>query len=249
MVVDVQKTRQRPTSARDGNQTLARGLEVLLAIVDANEGLSVQQVCDHLGVHRSIAYRLLQTLSDFGLVARSRGGVYLPGARLGSLADSYQPLLRDVAVPIMRLLADQLGSTVSMFVEEGTEAVAIIMVEPTNAVHHIAFKPGMRTPMDRGAAAYAICAGRPAVPGEPEKVREARERGFARSHGEIEPGAYGVAAGVPVDSGGPRVALNLMTYREEVAAAAGPDLRRAADEVGRAFAEANVGCVPRPRWS
>ena len=31
-----------PTKGRDGNQTLARGLRVLLAIADSKQGLSVQ---------------------------------------------------------------------------------------------------------------------------------------------------------------------------------------------------------------
>lgn len=234
----VQKTRQSAVPARDGNQTLARGLEVFLAIVDSPAGLTVQQVCDYLDVHRSIAYRLLQTLSDFGLIARNSSGVYLPGARLATLAGSYEPLLRDVALPIMRELADELSSTVSMFVEQGSDAVAIIMVEPTNAVHHIAFRLGMRTPMDRGSAAYAIRAGREAVPGEPEGVVQAREQGFSISHGEVEADAYGVAAHVPLALGGPQAALNLITYRGEIADAAGPAMRSAAEAVGRAFLDA-----------
>jgi len=234
----VQKTRHdAAVSARDGNQTLARGLEVFLAIVDAPDGLTVQQVGEYLDVHRSIAYRILQTLSDFGLIAKTAGGLYLPGARLATLSDAYQPLLRDVATPIMRDLANRLSSTVSMFVEQGSDAVAIIMVEPTNALHHIAFRLGMRTSMDHGSAAYAIRAGRPAVTDEPAAVREAREIGYARSHGQIEQDAFGVAAWIPMARGTPQAALNLITYRKEVAGTAGPDMRLAAEEVGRAFNE------------
>lgn len=216
---------------RDGNQTLARGLRVLLAIADSQRGLTVQQVGELLGVHRSIAYRLLQTLADFGLAARGADGAYTPGARLATLAEAYLPTLREVARPVMRALADRLQSTISLFAEQGDEAVAIALVEPTTAPHHLAFKPGMRTPLTRGAAAYAILASGPAVPGEPKPVIAARERGFARSHGEIEAGAYGVAAWIPVGAG-TRACLNLITYREDVADIAGPDMRRAADEVG-----------------
>jgi len=218
---------------RDGNQTLARGLRVLLAIADSQHGLSVQQVGELLGVHRSIAYRLLQTLADFGLATRRQDGVYTPGARLATLAEAYLPTLRDVARPVMRSLADQLQSTVSLFVEQGDQAVAIALVEPTTAAHHLAFKPGMRTPLTLGAAGYAILASGPVVEGEPATVAVARERGYARSHGEIEAGAYGVAAWIPMGDTGTRACLNLITYREDIADAAGPDLRRAADDVGR----------------
>ena len=158
-----------PAKARDGNQTLARGLRVLLAVADSKDGLSVQQVGEMLGVHRSIAYRLLQTLADFGLAARRGDGAYIPGARLATLADAYFPRLRDVAGAVMRELADRLQTTVSLFVEQGDSALAIAMVEPTTAPHHLAFRPGMRTPLTRGAAAYAILAG-----GRPR--RESRPR-------------------------------------------------------------------------
>lgn len=221
--------------ARDGNQTLARGLRVFLAIVDADHGMTVQQVSELLGVHRSISYRLLQTLGDFGLVARNRDGVYLPGARLATLADAYLPALLGVATPIMRTLADRLESTISIFVEQGEEAVMVSMVEPTTATHHIAFRPGMRTPMDRGAAAYAIRAGSPAAATDLDQVSVAREQGFAMSHSEVETGAYGVAAWIPMAPGVPRACLNLITYRGDIAEIAGPDMRRAADELGAAF--------------
>lgn len=224
--------------ARDGNQTLARGLRVFLAIVDSDHGMTVQQVGDLLGVHRSIAYRLLQTLGDFGLVTRSKDGAYLPGPRLATLADAYLPALREVAAPVMQALADRLESTVSIFVEQGADAVMVEMVEPTTATHHIAFRPGMRTPLDRGAAAYAIRAGSPPVPDEPEEVTTARADGFGFSHGEVLPGAYGVAAWIPLGPGAPRACLNLITYRGDIAEVAGPDMRAAADEVGRALAGA-----------
>jgi DNA-binding IclR family transcriptional regulator len=236
MLSRVQQSRQPDVpKSRDGNQTLARGLKVFLAIVDADHGMTVQQVGDLLEVHRSIAYRLLQTLSDFGLVARNGDGAYLPGPRLATLAEAYLPALREVAAPIMRTLADRLESTVSLFVEQGHEAVAVAMVEPTTASHHIAFKPGMRTTMSQGAAAYSILAGSPAIAGEPDAVAAAREAGFARSHGEVESGAYGVAAWVPVRPGVPRACLNLITYRADIAEIAGPDMRAAADELGGAL--------------
>jgi len=210
-----------PAKGRDGNQTLARGLRVLLAIADSKDGLTVQQVSELLGVHRSIAYRLLQTLADFGLVARGHDGAYTSGARLATLAESYLPTLRDIARPVM------------LFAEQGDEAVAIVLVEPTTATHHIAFRPGMRTSLTLGAAAYAILASGPAAPDEPAAATLAREQGYARSHGEIEAGAYGVAAGIPIGETGTRACLNLITYREDIADQAGPVMRRAADKVGR----------------
>jgi DNA-binding IclR family transcriptional regulator len=226
-----------PAKARDGNQTLARGLRVLLAVADSKDGLSVQQVSEMLGVHRSIAYRLLQTLADFGLAARRGDGAYIPGARLATLAEAYLPRLREVSGPVMRELANRLQTTVSLFVEQGDTALAISMVEPTTAPHHLAFRPGMRTPLTRGAAGYAILAAGPAAAGEPAQVTLARERGYATSHAEIEAGQYAVAAWIPMGGTPARACLNLITYREDIADGAGPQMRRAADQVGRLLDE------------
>jgi DNA-binding IclR family transcriptional regulator len=88
----------------------------------------------------------------------------------------------------MRELADRLQTTVSLFVEQGGTALAIAMVEPATATHHLAFRPGMRTPLTRGAAGYAILAACPAAAGEPAPATLARERGYATSHAEIEAG-------------------------------------------------------------
>src|SRR5688572_14788960 len=97
----------RPTQV--GSQTLARGLRALLAVVESPDGVTVQKLAGDLGVHRSIAYRLLQTLADFGFVTHSADGSYRPGPRLATLADAYLPTLRQLALPVMRRVADQLG--------------------------------------------------------------------------------------------------------------------------------------------
>lgn len=230
---DVSPGRDELTKGRDGNQTLARGLRVLLAVADSGDGMTVAQVAEFLDVHRSIAYRVLQTLADFGMVVRSQEGTYLPGPRLASLADAYLPGLREVTSPVMRTLADRLQSTISLFVEQDGQAVAVAMIEPTNASHHLMFRPGMRTPLDRGAAGYALLAAAPPQPGEPEAVTVARQRGYARSHAEVEAGQYAVAAWIPASASSTRACLNLITYREDVADSAGPEMRRSADQVAR----------------
>ncbi|MCC5577488.1 helix-turn-helix domain-containing protein [Microtetraspora sp. AC03309] len=218
-----------------GSQTLARGLRALLLVVDAPNGMTSQQLAAELDVHRSIAYRLLQTLAEFGFVSQSADGSYRAGSRLATLADAYLPTLRELAIPAMREVADRLGCTVSLFVAEGAEAVSIELVEPTTASHHIAFKAGMRTPINRGAAGYALLAAGPEAAEEPAEVTQARERGYATSSGEIEFGAYGVAA--PIPNSHPRACLNLITHREDQARAAEAFVLKAAQQVGAALTE------------
>ncbi len=134
--------------------------------------MTVQRLAEELGVHRSIAYRILQTLRDFGFVTPGSDGVYRPGSRLASLSTAYLPALREIATPVMRRLADHAGCTVHLFVAERDEAVSIEVVEPVTVAQHISFRAGMRTLLDRGAAGYALLAAGPEVPDEPEAVAE-----------------------------------------------------------------------------
>lgn len=215
-----------------GSQTLARGIRALLAVAESPDGMTSQQLASHLGVHRSIAYRLLQTLANFQLVTQS-DNLYRAGPRLATLADAYLPTLRELALPVMREVADQIGCTVSLFVANGAEAMSIALVEPTTVAHHVAFKAGMRTPINRGAAGYALLAAGPPSPGEPAEATLARERGYATSTGEVEPGAYGVAASIPRAK--PCACLNIITYRADQAKAAEGHIVEAAKRVGDAL--------------
>ncbi|CAI7976786.1 MULTISPECIES: IclR family transcriptional regulator [unclassified Parafrankia] len=221
--------------AQPGSQTLARGLRALIAVTESGTGLTTQEVAERLSIHRSIAYRLLQTFVDFRFLTRADNGVYRPGARLVSLSDAYLPGLRELALPSMRRLAERLGSTIALFVAEGEEAVAVSLVEPTNTTHHLSFRAGMRTPLDRGSAGYALASALPPQPGEPAGVKLARELGFAVSSGEIEAGAHGVAALIPTRPSSPLMCLHLVTFRSEVAAGAGPVMVQAAGEIGQLF--------------
>ncbi|HEX9032184.1 MAG TPA: helix-turn-helix domain-containing protein [Streptosporangiaceae bacterium] len=216
--------------AQVGSQTLARGLRALLAVAESDDGTTVQQLASELDVHRTVASRLLRTLASFGLVTRGGDGAYRPGARLATLADLYIPALREAALPIMRDLADEIGCTVSLFVAERAEAASIALVEPTTTSWHLKFKAGMRTPIDHGSAGYALLAAAPARVDEPPAVTCARERGYATSHGEVERGAFGIAAAIPGSQ--PRACLNLITYSEDQAKAAEERIVGAAQRLG-----------------
>lgn len=216
-----------------GSQTLARGLRTLLTVVDTADGVTVKELAEELDVHRTVAYRILQTLLSFGFVSHGSDGSYRPGPRLATLADAYLPALREAALPVMREMADQIGCTVSLFVAEREEAVSVALVEPTTTSYHLRFKAGMRTPIDRGCAGYALLAAGPPISGEPAMVAQARKRGYATSADEIEVGAYGVAAPIPNSS--PRACVNLITHQQDQAKAAETCIVETAARVGQAL--------------
>jgi DNA-binding IclR family transcriptional regulator len=204
------------TATVPGSQTLARGLNALQLVADAPAGLTVQQVADGIGVHRTIAYRLLTTLAQFRFVAKGEDGRYRPAAGLAVLGASFDRNVRQLTVPTLRALADDLGTTVSLLVAEGDQQVAIAVIVPTQVAYQLAFHEGSRYPLDRGAAGIALLASMPPRPDERDLVVRAREQGWVITHGEIEPNTYGLAVPVHRPAPSPPTCINLISHREDI---------------------------------
>src|ERR1700756_5682895 len=153
-----------PRVGAPGSQTLARGLSILQVVATSRVGLTVQEVADHVGVHRTIAYRLLSTLAQFRLVAKGDDGRYRSAAGLAVLGASFDNNVRQLSVPTLRRLADELGATVSLLVAEGDQQVAIAVIVPSNVFYQLSFHEGSRYPLDRGAAGIALLASLPPRP-------------------------------------------------------------------------------------
>ncbi|WP_410169438.1 IclR family transcriptional regulator domain-containing protein, partial [Actinacidiphila rubida] len=91
---------------------------------------------------------------------RDLGGRARVGLGVLGLAHQVHPLLREAALPALRSLADDIGATAHLTLVDGTEALAVAVVEPTWTDYHVAYRTGFRHPLDRGAAGRAILAGR-----------------------------------------------------------------------------------------
>ncbi len=202
--------------AAQGSQTLARGLTALELIAGTTAGLTVQEVADQVGVHRTVAYRLLSTLAQFRLIARHEDGRYRSAAGLAVLGSSFDRGLRELSLPTLRALAEELRTTVSLLVAEGDEQVSVAVIVPNAVSYQLSFHEGSRYPLERGAAGVALLATRPPQPGERALVAETRRRGWVVTHGEIEPGTYGLAVPVTRPQGAPATCINLISHRPDV---------------------------------
>lgn len=204
------------TGSGTGSQTLARGLTALQMVADSPGGLTVQQLADQVGVHRTIAYRLLTTLTEFRLLAKGEDGRYRPASGLAVLGAAFDRNVRQVSLPTLRALADELGTTVSLLIAEGDQQVAIAVIVPSHVAYQLSFHEGSRYPLDRGAAGVALLASMPPRPGERDLVTRARERGWVTTYGEIEPNTYGLAVAVRRPPPSPPTCINLISHREDV---------------------------------
>ena len=167
------------------SQTLDRGLRVLDVLASAPGGLTVTELATRLSVNRTVVYRLVSTLEQHAMVRRDARGRLHVGLGVLHLASAVQPVLRDLAVPVLRELAEAVGSTAHLTVADGEEALALAVVEPSWTDFHVSYRVGSRHPLDQGAAGKAILLGR--RPDGPP---------YAITTGELQAGAHGLAAPV-----------------------------------------------------
>jgi DNA-binding IclR family transcriptional regulator len=171
--------------ATETSQTLDRGLHVLRVLAGTPGGLTVTELSANLGVNRTVVYRLVSTLEQHALVRRDSSGRLHVGLGVLHLASAVQPVLRDLAVPLLRELAEEVGCTAHLTVADGEEALALAVVEPSWTDFHVSYRVGARHPLKLGAAGKAIILG-----------RERSTTPYVITEGELQTGARGLAAPV-----------------------------------------------------
>ncbi|MDO9497229.1 MAG: helix-turn-helix domain-containing protein [Nocardioides sp.] len=209
--------------AAETSQTLDRGLRVLSVLAGAPDGLTITELATRLDVNRTVVYRLVSTLEQHALVRRSARGRLHIGLGMLHLASAVHPLVRDVANPLLRELAESVGCTAHLTVAEGDEALALAVVEPSWTDFHVSYRVGSRHPLTQGAAGKAILAGR-AGEGTP----------YVLTAGELQAGARGLAAPV-LGVEGLEASVGIVTLGELDADDVGPRVAETAERVRRAL--------------
>lgn len=207
----------RAAAAPPASLTLDRGLALLQAVADADgEACTVAELATRIGVSRAAVYRLLGPLVDRGLLWRDGSKVRL-GVGLLRLAGRVLPQLREVASPVLRQLAEDVGATAHLSVADAETVQAIAVIEPSWTSYHVGYRVGSTHPVGRGAAGKALTL----RPGGKDWVSTV---------GELQPGAFGVAApvrGVP----GLRASIGVVALHTLDAKAVGPRVVQAAAEL------------------
>jgi DNA-binding IclR family transcriptional regulator len=199
-----------PPTGAPASQTLSRGIRMLEILADAREPLTIDQLAGRLGVHRSVAYRLLRTLEHHRLTVRDATGRISLGARLAALAAGVAHDLQAEALPELTDAANELGMTCFLAVLDADEVVTLTSVEPRHAIASVAQRPGSRHAFGLGAPGKAIAAALPESdwPGtlgtaNRVDVEVTRTRGFAISHDEVIPGLRSTAVPLTLPQGQP----------------------------------------------
>ena len=226
------------TTGAPASQTLSRGIRILEILADAREPLSIDELARRLDVHRSVAYRLVRTLEDHGLIGREDSGRVALGARMAALAAGVAHDLQAEALPELTAVANELGMTCFVSVLDHDECVTLVSVEPRHAVASVAQRPGTRHPVTVGAPGKAILSmlperdwGADISPVLRGEVADAAARGWAESHDEVIPSLKAVAVPLLVRGRGPAAMAVVYLASEHDNAEIAARLRRSAQIV------------------
>ena len=110
--------------APPASQTLSRGIRLLEELADARAPLTIDDLAARVGLHRSVAYRLLRTLEDHGLVTRDAAGAVRLGTGLAALAAGVAADLQAEALPELTAAANDLGMTCFLVVLDHDEGLS-----------------------------------------------------------------------------------------------------------------------------
>lgn len=200
-----------PPIASNHSQTLSRGILMLEILAERDAGISIAELAKSLGVHRSIAYRILRTLEDHGLVTRNEAGIVSLGSRMVYLARNVAATLQATVRPELVEAAGDLGVTCFMSVLDHAECITLLSAEPTTATAAVVQRPGSRHSIAVGAPALAIQASLtesewagmvPGLARRPE-IDAVRVNGYATSHDEVIAGVSSVAVPLRISGESP----------------------------------------------
>jgi DNA-binding IclR family transcriptional regulator len=192
---------------------------VMLCLADnGSNPKSLTEICQEVGIHRSKAFSILNTLNEYGFVKKKpnrKGYVLGPGllTLAGKLLDTLS--LPRLAEPVLQDLAKKAGATVTLGIisDDKTYIVAEYLGAPGMGVSS---PIGYVTPITYGAHGKVIAASLPEDEleellknkdlyfyGRPEKydvtrlrkeLAQCRQNGFALELGDIQQGMNAVAA-------------------------------------------------------
>jgi len=141
-------------------RAVERALDVLLCFSRQTPELTLTQISEQIGIHKSTVHRLLATLEKKRFVERnSITGTYQLGIQMFQMAylTLEQNDLRQIATPYLQRLSEQFRETISLSILDGTDMVYLRVIESQQRVK-LAAATGQRLPAFCTASGKAILA-------------------------------------------------------------------------------------------
>ncbi len=225
-----------------------QAIRLMLCLAESgNNPKSLTDICREVGIHRSKAFSILNTLSEYSLVKKNpnrKGYILGPGllTLTGKMLETFN--LSRFVEPVLDELAKKAGATVALGVISDDKTYVVAQYEGAPGIN-ISSAIGYVMPITYGAHGKAIAAFLPQDEldellktrnlffyGRPEKfdkakllkeLKQCRRQGYALELGDIQQGVNAVAAAVLDQNGYPIGYISVVGFfTKEVAQRIGP---------------------------
>lgn len=200
-----------PETGSSGIGVLDKSVLVLHAL--RRGPASLAELTARTGLPRATAHRLAQALHTHRLLAKDEDGRFMLGPGLHELAAHAADPLVEAAARALPALRERVGESLQIYRREGDRRVCVASAEPASGLRDSVLV-GARLPLTAGSGAQVLLAWEDpkltapvlrAAAFDSETLALVRERGWAHSTGEREPGVASVS--VPVWTGRGRTDL------------------------------------------
>jgi DNA-binding IclR family transcriptional regulator len=248
-----------PARAPGSIQVIERMMSLLDALAESPEAASLKQLAAATELHPSTAHRILAAMTSARFVERQDAGTYRLGIRLlelGAIVKS-RINLREVALPFMQELHEQIGEAINLGVRRDDEIVYLERTSSGRALVRVVYLVGGRAPLHLTSLGKLFLAAdgpqkvrdyakRTGLPGKTPhslttlaaletELDKVRRHGIAYDDEEAELGLKCVAAPIHDDEGNVIAALSVSAPADRHDPEWVAQLRRTADAVSSAL--------------
>lgn len=175
-------------------EAVERAMSILLAFSSQKPTLSLAELAEETGLHKSTILRLTNSLLIYGFVNKGQDGRFSVGASVWRLGLIFRQdfTSREKVAPALKELVKATGETASFYVKAGKERVCLYRENSPNLLRfHV--EEGMRLQMATGASGLVLRY----FSGEPvDDPGVFNENGTASSVGETNPNISSVSTPV-----------------------------------------------------
>lgn len=154
-------------------QVIERMMSLLDALANSSESASLKQLANATELHPSTAHRILAAMTNARFVERQDAGTYRLGIRLlelGAIVKS-RINLREVALPFMQELHEQIGEAINLGARHDDEIVYLERTSSGRSLVRVVYLVGGRAPLHLTSLGKLFLAA-----DGPQKIREYAKR-------------------------------------------------------------------------
>ena len=138
-------------------ESVERAMSILTAFSNDTPKLTLTELANETGLHKSTVLRLTNSMSIYGFIQRDDKGYFSIGSSVWRLGLLFRKpyLSRQVVTPVLRRLAKATGESASFYVRAGDERVCLYRVNSPNVVR-VHAEEGVRLNLSTGASGRVL---------------------------------------------------------------------------------------------